>query len=76
MPERFPEIEPRARTFREASGPDMALRLRRKDIAVAFFSAIAGVDTSHEVNVQALREQLFFPADVGSRTVLFAPTGG
>ena len=41
-----------------------------------FFSAIAGVGTSHEVNVQALREQLFFPADVGSRTVLFTPTGG
>ena len=67
MPERFREIEPRARTFLEASAPAVALRPRRKDIAVALFSAIAGLGTSLEVHVQALRAQLFFPADARSR---------
>ena len=58
MPARWKVPDPHA-----AAPPVVAMRLERGDVRVAFFSTLTALATPHDVTLEQLRIECFYPAD-------------
>jgi hypothetical protein len=61
----YPGVPPRWRTLDldVSTAPFLAIEFRRGDLHLRFFSTLTSLGTPHDITLQELRVETFFPAD-------------
>ena len=64
----YPGVPPRWRTLDldVSTAPFLAIEFRKGDLNVRFFSTLTSLGTPHDITLQELRVEAFFPADAES----------
>ncbi len=64
----YPGVPPRWRTLDldVSTAPFLAIDFRRDDIHLRFFSTLTALGTPHDITLQELRVEAFFPADAAT----------
>jgi transcriptional regulator with XRE-family HTH domain len=69
----YPDAAALARTVpAEPHGPVLAIHFRKDDTLLKLFTTIATLGTAHDVTLQEIRIECFFPADAATAALLHA----
>ena len=73
----YPGVPPRWRTLDldVSTAPFLAIEFLKGDLNVRFFSTLTSLGTPHDITLQELRVEAFFPADAESEEAARALTG-
>src|SRR6185436_12306298 len=68
----YPGVPPRWRTLDldVSTAPFLAIEFRKGDLELRFFSTLTGLGTPHDITLQELRVEAFFPADEATEKAL------
>lgn len=66
----YPGVPPRWRTLDldASTAPFLAIEFRKRDLELRFFSTLTSLGTPHDITLQELRIEAFFPADEATET--------
>jgi hypothetical protein len=64
----YPGVPPRWRTLDldVSTAPFLAIDFRKDDLHLRFFSTLTSLGTPHDITLQELRVETFFPADAAT----------
>lgn len=70
----YPGVPPRWRTLDldVSTAPFLAIEFRKDDLELRFFSTLTSLGTPHDITLQELRVEAFFPADAATERALRA----
>jgi hypothetical protein len=64
----YPGVPPRWRTLDldASTAPFLAIELQKGDLELRYFSTLTSLGTPHDITLQELRVEAFFPADAAT----------
>jgi hypothetical protein len=74
----YPGVPPRWRTLDldVSTAPFLAIEFRKGDLHLSFFSTLTSLGTPHDITLQELRVESFFPADAATEEASRRLAGG